>query len=135
MSCHGSWFNRSWSRSNLKRRSCWLWFHRNLSYNSIVIQRRRMFLDSLRKRVGNNSCTGAATVHFLGRSHVIQTIDGRDVAILICLLNLRVFLLSTRTVLQLWNDILSVLCLYLLKLKPILTSVQIFLLQNLLTPH
>ena len=94
-----------------------------------------MFLDSFRKRVGNNSCASATTVIFLEWSHVIQTIDRRDVAILICLLNLRVFLLSTRTVLQLWNDILSVLCLYLLKLKPILTSIQIFLLQNLLTPH
>mgnify|MGYP006092230421 CR=1 FL=1 len=50
-------------------------------------------------------------------------------------MNLSVFLLSIRTILLLWNDILSVLRLDLLKLKPILTSVQIILLQNLLISH
>jgi len=55
-------------------------------------------------------------------------LDCRNVIVLICLLNLCVFLLSARTVLYVRNNLLSVLLLYLLKLKPFLASVEIFLL-------
>ena len=118
------------------------WVDGVLADDGVAVQRRAadVWCQAGVRNVGNDSSCAGESWFFLGGSVAaanVQVLDCGDITvILICLLNLWVFLLPAGAVLlsdYLWQSI--ILLLDLLQLQPLLPSLAIFLLQHLLTSH